>query len=138
MLFFFSHIRCVSSLSSILFFQLCRLLCPSTLICFCFFSFLVSGRMVKFCIKCKVLYKHFNDQLSKTFYHFFDSIIQQVPFWDFPLLLSLSQSNSSMPLGNMVIIAFFFSIYDKISSDITNFLKIQSIYSQIKYHHLIL
>ena len=41
-----------------------------------------------------VLYKHLNDHLIISCKRYFNGIIQPVPFWDFPLLLSLSQSNN--------------------------------------------
>ena len=53
-----------------------------------------------------MLCKHFNAHLIISFNRYFDSIIKPVPFWDFPLLLNLSQSNLSKPLGTMAIIAF--------------------------------
>ena len=53
-----------------------------------------------------LLYEHFNDHLIISYNHYFDSINQPVPFWDIPLLLSLSQGNLSKPFSNMAIIAF--------------------------------
>ena len=52
-----------------------------------------------------MLYEHFNDHLIISCNPYFDGIIQPIPFWDFPLLLSLSQSNLSKPFGKMEIIA---------------------------------
>ena len=48
----------------------------------------------------QLFYKHFDDQLTKKLNQYFDGTIQPVPFWDFPLLLSISQSNLSKPPGN--------------------------------------
>ena len=56
-----------------------------------------------------LLYEHFNEHLITSCNHYFDGIIQPVPFLDFPLLLSISQSNLSKPFGNVAIIAFIFS-----------------------------
>ena len=47
-----------------------------------------------------VLYEHFNDHLIISCNRYFDDIIPPVPFWDFPLLLSLSQSNIFTLDGN--------------------------------------
>ena len=54
------------------------------------------------------LTKHYNDHLIISCNHYFDSIIQPVPFQDSSLLLSLSYSKLSKPFGNM---AFIYSIY---------------------------
>ena len=40
-----------------------------------------------------MLHKHYNDHLNKLFYYYFDGIIQPVPIWYSPFLISLSQSN---------------------------------------------
>ena len=79
-------------------------------------SFHVSGFVLnrkKICL----LYEHFNDHLIISCNHYFDGIIQPDPFWDFPLLLNLSQSNLPEPFGNMVIIAF---IQHKYANSLTN------------------
>ena len=61
-------------------------------------------------------YIHFNEQLIKPFNRYFDGISQPVLFWDFPLLLCLSQSNLSKPFCNIAIIAFIFSICEIVVS----------------------
>ena len=53
-----------------------------------------------FNIMASLLYEHFNDHLIISCNCYFDGIIQPITFWDFPLLLSLSQSNLSKPFGN--------------------------------------
>ena len=58
----------------------------------------------------KMLYGHFNDHLIISCNRYFDGTNQPVPFWNFHLLLSLSQNNLSKPFGNMAIIASIFFI----------------------------
>ena len=55
-----------------------------------------------------VLYEHFNDHLIISWnHHYFDGINQPVPFFDFPLLLSLSQCNLSKPSGHIAYHSFY-------------------------------
>ena len=42
----------------------------------------------------RLLYEHFNDQLIISCNHYFDGIIQPVPLWDFPLVMTLQVTAS--------------------------------------------